>query len=200
MLQRCSIFIVWLFLVACSPAPELDYLPQDAVILAFGDSLTHGTGAGEGQSYPQQLARLIDRKVVNRGIPGEVSAEGLARLPEVLDEVQPDLLLLCHGGNDILRTLNMQTMQHNLQQMIDLARARGVQVVLIGVPKRSLLLREEPLYAELAEQNAIPLLEDVVADVLGEAALRSDRVHPNAAGYGVMAEQVNQLLRDSGAL
>lgn len=200
MLKRCYLFLLCCFLVACSRGPELEYLEQNAVVLAFGDSLTYGTGAAEGQGYPEQLAAMIDRTVVNRGIPGEVSAEGLARLPAVLDEVQPSLLLLCHGGNDILRTLDMTTMRNNLQAMIDLASARGVQVVLMGVPKRSLLLREEPIYERLAEQNQLPLQRNVVADVLGDSDLRSDRVHPNARGYRVMAEELNELLRDSGAL
>ncbi|WP_020210886.1 arylesterase [Gilvimarinus chinensis] len=200
MLKRCYLFLLCCFLAACSPGPELESLEQHAVVLAFGDSLTYGTGAAEGQGYPEQLAAMIHRTVVNRGIPGEVSAEGLARLPAVLDEIQPSLLLLCHGGNDILRSLDMTAMHNNLQAMIDLAHARGVQVVLMGVPKRSLLLREEPIYERLAEHNQIPLQGDVVADVLGDSDLRSDRVHPNAQGYRVMAEKIDQLLRDTGAL
>ncbi|MCP8897857.1 arylesterase [Gilvimarinus xylanilyticus] len=200
MLKRVAFFTVCIFLAACSRGPVLEYLPPDAVILAFGDSLTRGTGAAAGESYPEQLAALIGREVINRGVPGETSAQGLTRLPGVLDEVQPQLLLLCHGGNDILRTLSMTQMQSNLQQMIDLARERDIQVVLIGVPKRSLLLREEPIYHELAEQNSLPLLDDIVADVLGESELRSDRVHPNRAGYRQMAEAVQELLLEKGAL
>lgn len=200
MLKRVALFLVCISLAACSRGPALNYLPPDAVILAFGDSLTRGTGAASGQGYPEQLAALTGREVINRGVPGETSAQGLARLPGVLDEVQPELLLLCHGGNDILRTLSMVQMQSNLQQMIDLARERDIQVVLIGVPKRSLLLREEPIYRQLAEKNALPLLDDVVADVLGESELRSDRVHPNSAGYRQMAEALRELLVEKGAL
>lgn len=199
-LSRFCWALMLLTLSACSDSPRLDYLHADARLLAFGDSLTRGTGAEVEQSYPAHLSRLIDRQVINEGIPGEVSAEGLARLPGVLDRVQPDLLLLCHGGNDILRSLDEVQLAQNLQAMIDLALARGIDVVLIPVPKRSLLLRAEPLYRQLAERNQLPLAPDIVADVLGEASLRSDRIHPNGEGYGKIAAALAELLAERGAL
>lgn len=196
--------MVWLTLLlcltACSESPTLTRLPPDARLLAFGDSLTRGTGAAEGQSYPSHLARLLGREVVNAGVPGEVSTQGLRRLPAVLDAEKPDLLLLCHGGNDILRSLDKTRLGENLQQMIDLARARDIPVVLIAVPQRSLLLRAEPLYQALADDNSVPLQEDIVADVLGQADLRSDRIHPNGLGYQRLAEAVRDLLREAGAI
>lgn len=194
------LFTVLVLLFGCSDNPKLAALSGDATILAFGDSLTRGTGASAEQSYPAHLARLTGLRVVNEGIPGEVSRDGLARLGGVLDRVQPDLLLLCHGGNDILRNLDKAQMQSNIQAMIDLARQRAIPVVLIAVPQRSLFLRAEPRYQELAQVNNIPLEVDVVADVLGEAGLRSDQIHPNGAGYQIMAEAIHEVLRESGAL
>lgn len=175
-------------------------LAPDARVLAFGDSLTRGTGAGGGQSYPDHLARLLSRPVINAGVPGELSAQGLRRLADALAAEQPDLLLLCHGGNDILRGLDKTQLQANLQGMIDMAQAQSIPVVLIAVPQRSVLLRAEPLYQALAEDNDIPLLEGVVAEVLGEPRWRSDRVHPNATGYEHIARAAKALLAEAGAL
>lgn len=100
--------IIGVGLTACSSQPKLSFLANDAVIVAFGNSLTFGTGAEPKENYPAVLEKMIGRRVVNAGVPGEVTGDGLLRLPEVLEREKPALLLLCHGGNDQLRRLNQQ--------------------------------------------------------------------------------------------
>lgn len=185
---------------ACHRAPALPALGDDAVILAFGNSLTRGTGAGRGSGYPEVLAKLSGRVVVNAGVPGEESDAGLARLPTVLDEVAPDLVILAHGGNDILRHRDPARTQANLRGMIRLARDRGAAVVLIGVPKPGIFLAVHPMYKELAEELDVPIQDEALADILADRALKSDQVHPNAAGYRRLADAVHRLLVEEGAL
>ena len=189
-----------LLFAACSGQPKLPPLSSDAVILAFGDSLTFGTGAGEEQSYPAVLAGLTGRKVVKAGVPGEVSKEGLERLPGVLEEVRPDLLILCHGGNDLLRRQDQGQLRSNIRQMIELARQQGIAVLLVAVPEPGFSLKPPALYEDLAKEFAIPLEKKVIVSILKKSELKSVQVHPNAAGYQRMAEAFAELLRKSGAL
>ena len=188
-------------LAGCGRAKAtLERLAPDAVILAFGDSLTFGTGAAPAQSYPVQLERLVARKVVAAGVPGEVSAAGLARLPGVLDQVQPGLLILCHGGNDFLRRLADAQVADNLRAMIRVARQRGTNVILVGVPKPGFFPSAPDFYADIAAEFAIPYEEAALKKILTDNALKSDLIHPNAAGYAHFATALADLLRQSGAV
>ncbi len=199
---RVVVALLLLLAAACGPqTPELPPLPEDALVLAFGDSLTYGTGAAAQDSYPAVLERLIGRKVIRSGVPGEVSAEGLRRLEEVLVRTRPDLLVLCHGGNDILRFRKDDKTAANLRAMVKLATAQGVDVVLIGVPKPGLFLSNgAEFYLRIARDFRIPYAGEILAEILGSPSLKSDAIHPNAAGYRKMAEAVAALLRQSGAI
>ena len=208
MISRRHILLVFLLLVivagsnlvACSDDVKLPRLASNAVILAFGDSLTYGTGAEQAESYPSVLEQLIGRKVVNAGIPGEVSGEGLSRLPEVLQKEKPALMIICHGGNDLLRRLNQQQATNNLRNMIRLAQARGVGVILIAVPAPDMSLSPPHMYQEIAKDLAVPLEDKIIFAVLADGSLRSDYIHPNAAGYRRMAEALMVFLKKSGAI
>ncbi|MBI3575228.1 MAG: arylesterase [Gammaproteobacteria bacterium] len=189
-----------LLLAACSAPPTLPRLPAGAVVLAFGDSLTYGTGADSGQSYPAVLTALAGWRVINAGVPGEVSAEGLARLPGVLDEYRPQLLILIHGGNDLLRKGSAQELARNLRAMVEAARSRGIAVVLVGVPAPGLVLGVPELYATLAEEQRLPYDAEALRTILGDRALKSDPIHPNAEGYRQLAQRLHALLRAAGAL
>ena len=195
-----SAWLLLLLLPACGQETRLPALPPSAVILAVGDSLTHGTGAAPQESYPAVLETLTGRRVVNAGVPGEESDAGLARLTRLLNQVKSDLVILGHGGNDILRGRDPARTESNLRQMVELARQHGASVVLLGVPSPSIFLGTHPLYERLAESLQIPLEEDALPDILGDGALKSDPIHPNAAGYRKLAEAVYDLLVETGAL
>jgi len=198
--RRTALFLLALLAACGGGQPKLPPLAPDAVVLAFGDSLTFGIGANAGESYPARLEALIGRKVVSAGVPGEASAGGLARLPAALDEVKPQLVILCHGGNDFLRKLDEAQAANNIRAMVRLARSRGAQVVLIGVPKPGLLPSPAGFYADVAREFRLPYEETALKKILTDNALKSDLVHPNAAGYARLAEVIAALLRKTGAV
>jgi len=180
----------------CDSEPRIAPFSQDAVIMAFGDSLTYGTGASAGQSYPEILGQLIGRPVVNVGVPGEVSADGLNRLPAMLARYNPSLVILCHGGNDFLRRLDPEETSSNLKAMVALIRSQGADVILVGVPKLGFGLVVPDFYAETAKQYAVPLEQDILVDLLGDSTMKSDAVHPNAAGYRLLAEAISKVINN----
>lgn len=187
-------------LAACAPKPQLAPLSPDAVILAFGDSLTYGTGAAPEESYPAVLGRLVSRTVINAGVPGEVTAEGLARLPELLERHRPALLILCHGGNDLLRRVGEKETADNIRAMVRMARERGAGVLLIGVPTPGLFPSPPGFYREIAREFGLPYEGEVLRRIEKERSLKADYIHPNGAGYRMLAGAVADLLRRSGAI
>jgi len=199
--RRYLLALVTVFLLAaCERAPTLSRLNPHDVILAFGDSLTHGTGASEDTAYPAVLASLTGRTVINAGVPGDTTTSALRRLPEVLAEYRPRLVLLCLGGNDMLGKQPESTTENNLRLLIQTIRASGAEVVLIGVPEPKLFGGAPDFYARVARDMRLPLEDEVFNEVLKDNRLKSDPIHANAAGYRVVAERLAEFLREAGAL
>ena len=139
---------------ACSKSAGLPRLEKDDVVVAFGDSLTYGVGVAPQESYPAILENLIGRRVVNAGVSGEVTAAGLARLPEVLEREKPALVILCLGGNDFLRRLDRKQAALNLRAMVQLVREKNASVLLLAVPALGLSVAPDPPRPGLRPEHA----------------------------------------------
>lgn len=190
-----------LLLAACGDkVPTVGKLAATDIVLAFGDSLTYGTGASAEQSYPAVLAQLIGRTVIRAGVPGEQTAAGLERLPGVLDEHKPRLVIVCLGGNDMLRKGAPADIENNLRKILTEIKSRGLDAMLIGVPKPALITEAPDFYGKLAKEFSIPYEGDIITSVMYKSDLKSDPIHPNAAGYRRVAEAVATLMREAGAL
>lgn len=210
MLQRRTALLCLLalpLLVACGKSSvSAQAIADGATVLALGDSLTAGLGARPGEDWPSVLAELTPWEIVNAGISGDTSAQGLARLPDLLEAHTPSLVIIGLGGNDFLRRQPADATQRNLAQAIALAQASGAQVVLQAIPQPSLMAAtgatpsDHPLYAALAQEFQLPLLAGAWGSVLAQPALRADSVHANAQGYAAFAQLQQQALRTWGLL
>lgn len=195
-LKWISILLIFLLLSACDSGQIFHKLRPGGKILAFGDSLTFGTGAEKGFSYPAQLKRLIARDVINAGVPGEVSADGARRLPALLDAHEPDLVIICHGGNDLLQKLGKQQLEDNLRRMFEAVNQRGIPMVMIAVPQPGLLLSDADVYASLGKELNIPVVEEIIGKLLSNPSFKSDQVHLNAAGYDKLSKAIADKLME----
>ena len=193
------VFIALILLTLPNKSSKMNTLLPHDTILTLGDSLTYGHGASQYESYPTLLASLSGHKVINAGINGETSDEGLRRLPQLLEDESIKLMILCFGGNDILRKKSMNSLKQNLKTMIQMAKGKKISVLLVAVPNISLFgLSPLELYEEVAEEEDVPLVSGVLAKILGDPALKSDQIHPNALGYKQMGHEIYKSLKENG--
>ena len=196
--------LLLLGLIACSSDPQHQPLPAGTVVLAFGDSVTHGTGAKAGQDYPSLLAQQTGWQVINAGIPGDTAREAKDRLAPLLQEHQPQLVIVELGGNDFLRKRQAARVKQDLHSILSTSGDFGAITVLIAVPRLSLLragvgaLKDADIYAELAAETQAVLIQNIFSDVLSDETLRADPVHPNAEGYQVFTRELIGALKTAG--
>ncbi len=208
-MRRRALLLVALGNTACGKKAAVlsgQRLPAGAKVLALGDSITQGVGAAPELAYPAVLASLTGLNVVNGGVSGDVSAQALERLPVLLAEHQPALVIVSIGGNDFLRRVAAQETTTHIRRIVVASQQAGAQVLLVAVPQPTLGaamgagLSDHPLYAALARELKLPLHAGGWAKVLGDEALKSDQIHANAAGYQVFAQGLAATLRAAGFL
>jgi lysophospholipase L1-like esterase len=164
-------------------------LANHQTIICFGDSLTHGTGAAKGMDYPSQLSKLIGRPVINAGVPGDTTARALRRLDRDVLSRNPGLVLITLGGNDLKNGVSRDTAFSNLKQIVESIQNRGARVIIGGLkfPFRDRGYGKG--YQELADQTGATLIPDIFEGIMGNRKLMSDPIHPNDAGYKIIAHR-----------
>lgn len=202
---RCAaLLLATLVLVAACGKAKEDALPRGSVVLALGDSITAGFGVAPGEAWPDLLASQTGWLVVNGGISGDTSGGALDRLPALLEEHGPALVLVALGGNDMLRRLPEEATIDNLGQILDMVKAHGAKPVLLATPRPSAIsavfqnLSAAEFYRQVADGRQVPLIEDAIADVLSDPQLKGDPLHPNAAGHVQLSQKIFEALRSIG--
>lgn len=205
------VFCILFALAACDRDYRHSPLPSTSNVVILGDSLTFGTGAATGEDYASILAGTTGWNIINAGVPGNTTQDALARLTDILDahengDQKIDLLIVELGGNDFLKHVPETQTVNNLKSILSQAKARNINIALIAIPEFSPVgaafgtLSDHPLYEKLAEETDTPLIEDLFSDVLAKNSLKADYIHPNAAGYRVVAEKLHKALIDLGYL
>jgi acyl-CoA thioesterase-1 len=178
---------VFLLLLACRPdVPNLD--SPGKTIVCLGDSITAGVGSGPGEAYPELLAARLGTEVINEGVSGDTAAQGLARMDQVLAD-EPWMVIVELGGNDILRQVPPEETERSLRQILDRLLSARVVPVLVEMDA-PLGGRYKEIYERLGDEYHVPVVEDAIAKILGDRSLKSDTVHPNAAGQKVLADAI----------
>ena len=168
---------------------------RGANIIAFGDSLTAGYGAGDGEDYPARLSQQIGVPILNAGVSGDTTESALARIEEDVLSRDPRIVIVGLGGNDFLRGVPIATTEANLRSIIQHIHTSGAMVVLLGFTFPTLGRSYDDMYEDIADDEHCLLIPRTLRGILRDPKLRSDAIHPNAAGYQLMAERVAGPLR-----
>ena len=166
--------------------------PGTAVV-AFGDSLTAGYGAPKGSAYPAVLAAKLGREVINLGMSGETAAHAPSRLPEVLAQ-NPHMVLIEFGANDFMQNRRMEDALAAVAEIVDAVQQAGAVAVIVdtGAPGMGHYSRA---YKKLAEEKGAVFVPGILEGIFNTRQYKSDMVHPNAAGYEIVAERVYERIK-----
>ncbi|MDP9053093.1 MAG: arylesterase [Acidobacteriota bacterium] len=183
-------------------AAEKDTRP---IVAAFGDSISAGFGVEAGKSFPDDLQRLIDAagyryRVVNLGVSGDTTTDGLERLPALL-AIHPSIVILELGGNDGLRGLPVASAEKNLAAMIEALQKDRARILLAGMtlPRNygpEYIQSFDNIYTDLASRYQIARIPFLLDGVGGHPDLmQPDGIHPTAEGSQIVARNVFKYLR-----
>ena len=173
--------------------PITNYPSNGTDIIAFGDSLVVGLGSTAGNDFVTQLARKIKNPIVNLGENGNTTADALARI-SALDGYRPKVVILLLGGNDYLKRVDPEKTFENLSKIIEEIQKRGATVLLLGVRGGVIVDHFKPQFETLRETYHTVYQKDVLDGLFGNTKFMSDEVHPNDAGYALIADRVAPVL------
>lgn len=183
------ILLAWLFWP--SPYAKVKNLASGGSgVIAFGDSLTAGYGVGAGDDYPSKLSELTGVAIRNAGISGDTTESALERIDADLVSRSPRIVIVGLGGNDFLRGVPIASTEANLRTIVRRAQGAGAMVVLLGFEFPSVTASYAKMYERVAREEGCLLVADMLDGILGNPALKSDEIHPNAPGYALMAERL----------
>ena len=195
MIWRKIFFILgFVFLCGCEPQVA-NRSSQGTAIVCFGDSLTQGFGAEEGRDYPSVLRAQVDMPVINAGVSGNTTGDGLRRLESDVLEKDPRIVIITLGANDFIRGIPKEEILKNMGAIIDRIQERGAMVVWASVKMGLLGDAYRDDFKKLARQKKIVFIPDVLEGIFFNPKYKYDQIHPNSEGYKIMAERIYQRIK-----
>jgi lysophospholipase L1-like esterase len=165
----------------------------EKTIVCFGDSLTHGTGASNGETYPYFLQKFTNLTVVNAGVHGDTSQQGLDRIDEIF-QFKPFMVLIEFGANDFFKKIPIVSTKKNIESIVDKIQASGATAVILCTEDNQLPeLRR--ILVEISNDKNAPILSGILNEIWTDRTLFADDLHPNSAGYKIVAEKVYERIK-----
>lgn len=194
-MRRFLLLFHFSFIGIAGCGPKVAHLPNSGrSIVCFGNSLTQGVGGSPGRDYPSLLAERVSVPVINLGRSGETTEDGLRRMEEIWTH-DPFLVIVEFGANDFFHRIPPEKTHENLSRIVREIQARGVAVAVAGV--RIGLIRDEYdwVFRKAARENGALYIPNIMKGILSNPQLKSDQIHPNDAGYAVIAHRIHEAIR-----
>lgn len=169
--------------------------PKNEKIVVFGDSLVEGIGATTGHDLVSLIAQRTGREVINYGKSGNTTRDALERVSHAMTE-EAGVVIIILGGNDVLKRIPKEETFQNLEHTIDSFHKNGSVVILVGVRSGVVGDGRGDDYRNLAKRKKAIYVSDILQDVFGRREYMFDAVHPNDAGYAVIADRLVPIVAD----
>ncbi len=170
-----------------------NYPSSGTEIIAFGDSLVEGVGSTVGNDFVSLLSKKTGREIMNLGISGNTTEDGLKRIGEI-EKYNPKVVMILLGGNDAIRRIKTETTFKNLELIIQKVHSTGAVVLLLGVKGGLLGDKFKPEFKEISQKYRTAFVPNVLDGLFGNPKFMSDGIHPNDEGYKIIAEKVYPVL------
>jgi acyl-CoA thioesterase-1 len=185
----CLLILVCLF-SGCARSDIANLESRGKNIICFGDSITAGFGAENGQDYPSALAKMINLPVVNAGLNGDTSDQAIKRIETDVLSKDPLLVIVEFGGNDFLSKRPLQETMKNIEEMIKIIQARGAMVAIADISNLVLMASYGKEFLRLSRQYGAILIPGILNGIIADPELKSDFIHPNSKGYQLIAHRI----------
>ena len=179
------------YLSGCARIDTANINSKGVNIVCIGDSVTYGYGATPGEDdYPTHLSHMMSIPVINVGVDGDTSNDGVKRLQVDILDKQPLLVIVEFGGNDFLRKIPFNDTVKNVEYIVSKSLEAGAMVAIMDMSVGMIMENYGKEYRRLAKKYNVILIPHILSDILTNASLKSDFVHPNGEGYKVLAQKV----------
>ena len=189
-----GILVVTIFMFLNRDPKVTNFPTAGDSIVAFGDSITEGVGTTVGHEYVSLLSERLGVPVINMGVSGDTTADGLRTIDNLM-ESDPRVVILAFGGNDALKRVPVEQTFSNLASIIERIQGVGGAVVLVGAPGGLYGGRYDKEFEKLAKTYGVAYVPNFIKGLLGKADLMSDSIHPNNAGHVIIADRIEPKVR-----
>ncbi|MGE5197254.1 MAG: GDSL-type esterase/lipase family protein [Deltaproteobacteria bacterium] len=163
-------------------------------IICFGDSITFGHGANPGEDYPTALSKITHLPVINAGVDSDTSAEGLKRIDSDALSKDPRIVVIEFGGNDFLMQIPLEETVKNVRDMVGRIQARGAMVAICDISSGIIMGQYRSAFRDIAATEGAIFIPGALKGILTNPQLKSDFIHPNKTGYGMIAQRVYRII------